>query len=469
MGSMQFLLPRREGLAELAVACAYLIGHDGAPWESQVEFSQGRLVVRRDSRESGRLVAPWPIAGADPVALSTATLIPRETPYHLALELCRGTLARILGQFPASILEQPTIQQAVREAEYHFIEASLRQRDIELSAVAAETALAICLQTIPICLAAQRSPPNQSAYCSRLTGFQVVRPQQLERLNRVAKLPGNATFYNNCWREVEANPGEYDWQCWDRDLKRIRRARRRVVAGPLFRLTRQELPDWLYLWDDDFDALQSYLIAYVHAATQRLHADVNLWYVTAGTNIETELHLGEEQRLRLTLAALETLRSVDTQTPAIVGIRQPWGEYLGHTALDLSPWQFADIIVRAGIGVSGFALEMNLGCETGYTMPRDLLELNRLVDQWSALGLPLVVILSAPVPVISAKSAATQVSSVREFIELLQHKPAIQGIIWSQVDDAKERPAGVLTAEAKPKPILAELTRLWSPPTTPRR
>ncbi len=329
----------------------------------------------------------------------------------------------------------------------------------------AETSLAICLELIHQCLGysvnGTDSPP---IFSSRLTGFQLRGPADLSALERVKKWPGNAVFYQGTWREAESNPGDWDWRTWQVGLERAKKARCRIVCGPLFRLEREDLPDWLYLWDDDYDTLQSYLISYIRTAVEQLQRWVNVWYVTAGTNVDCELHLDEEQRLRLTLAALETLRQVDGQTPTIVGIKQPWGEYLGRSTIDLSPLQFADIIVRSGLGVSGFALEMNWDCDAGRTLPRDLLELTRLVEKWSHFGLPLVIVLSTPTPLKLDDSTSLWQRNLLDVLGILQQKPAIQGIIWNELRDRPNWHAGLLQAQGQAKDVWKLLHQTWNRP-----
>jgi hypothetical protein len=464
MGSMQFLVPRREGLAQLAVKCAYLLGNDGTPWESRVSTQQNRLTVARAAREAARLITPWTVPGSGCLALSTTSLLPRDEPYHLALELCRGTLSRIHTQLSPACLEDPTTRASLGAAHDHFIRAALRQDDLDESAREADMSLAICLDLIRRCLAdSPRPPATPPVFSSRLTGFQVRGRPDLNLLERASHWPGNAMFYQGTWRQAELNPNEWDWRDAQAGLERAKKARRRIVGGPLFRLERNDLPDWLYLWEDDFDALQSYLCAYVRAAVERLQRWVNVWFVTSGTNVDSELGLDEEQRLRLTLAAVETLRQVDGQTPALVGIKQPWGEYLGRSTADLSPLQFADIIVRSGLNVSGFVLEMDLACDVGRTLPRDLLELNRLVEQWSHLGLPLVFTLTLPTGPQPGEGESAMRRYVQDVLRLLQQKSSIQGIIWGELVDRPEWPAGLLQANGEPKAIWRSLRELWKP------
>ena len=80
----------------------------------------------------------------------------------------------------------------------------------------------------------------------------------------------------------------------------------------------------------------------------------------------------------------------------MIGIDQPWGEYQGRRAVDLSPIHFADALVRARLDLKAIFLEMNFGCFTGGTLPRSEMDLNRFLDYWSLLGLPLLVGLSVP-------------------------------------------------------------------------
>jgi len=168
----------------------------------------------------------------------------------------------------------------------------------------------------------------------------------------------------------------------------------RVGCGPLVTFNRNELPDWLYLWCDDIDAIQSYYTTYIKQIIRRYAGEFRFWHCAAGTNVDEALGLTEEQRLRLTVSALESARRIDARTPLLVSLKQPWGEYLGRTSMDLTPLQFADILVRGDLGLSAIGLHIEIGCAAHSTLPRDLLEFNRMIEHWSMLGLPLVVFLS---------------------------------------------------------------------------
>ncbi len=136
---------------------------------------------------------------------------------------------------------------------------------------------------------------------------------------------------------------------------------------------------------------------YVQRVVRRCDEAVDVWVCAGRLNVVGALKFSEEQRLRLAVATLETVReSSAARTPVVISFDQPWAEYLAEDDYDLSPLHFADALVRAELGVGGVALEMNLGYWPGGCLPRDLLAISRHLDRWSLLGIPLIVYLTMP-------------------------------------------------------------------------
>src|SRR5438105_484929 len=97
MGQMTFLLP--PGLSadfprELRLACL-AGGFDNAPAPLTARIDGNRLIISRSLDESGSLTIPWHVEGMGRFMTSTATLIEREEPYSLALELARGKVHQL--------------------------------------------------------------------------------------------------------------------------------------------------------------------------------------------------------------------------------------------------------------------------------------------------------------------------------------------------------------------------------------
>ncbi len=86
MGQMRFLSPS-SGMASNAVRQAYLAGWDGIPWPSHNQWDGRLFTIQRPTTESGSLQAPWVVEGYGELLLLTASLMEREKPYLLPVEL----------------------------------------------------------------------------------------------------------------------------------------------------------------------------------------------------------------------------------------------------------------------------------------------------------------------------------------------------------------------------------------------
>src|SRR4051794_27471050 len=100
MGEMTFLLPTgidaacRHGLER---ACL-VGGPESVPWPTLAVVQSDRLVLTRETSESGCLHAPWKVDGSGRFMLSSCTLMEREAPYRLLVELARGKLNQVRNQ-----------------------------------------------------------------------------------------------------------------------------------------------------------------------------------------------------------------------------------------------------------------------------------------------------------------------------------------------------------------------------------
>src|ERR1035438_7391707 len=73
-------------------------GQDNMPYLTEACVEGDRLILNRDVSDSGNLQVPWPIDGFGQLMTTTATLIERPTPYHLAIELARGKINQVRCQ-----------------------------------------------------------------------------------------------------------------------------------------------------------------------------------------------------------------------------------------------------------------------------------------------------------------------------------------------------------------------------------
>lgn len=485
MGQMRFLVPFAEQLPEEAVERAYLAGMEGIPWRSRNSWTvpNSQFVIDRGTSDSGNLFVPWKLPGGGEVCLSTASLMERPEPYHLPLELARGTLNRLRNQaadwqtmglaIPTEFLEE------MRKITAIFAQAATSGTDVQRAAKLAADSISLSIPAMQRLAAifAEQALAARQTNTPTLPTFLTVRldcRKLTEVENRELVSAFNSAMVTLNWRDVEASAGKFTWDAYDQHFDMCRDQGLRVLSGPLLQLDKHHTPDWLYLWEDDFAQVQASVVQYVAAVVERFRGKVHVWNCAARMNLDGSIQLDEEQRLRLVVAVIDEVQRLDPRTPYIITFDQPWAEYLATAENDFSPLHFADSLVRAELGLAGIGLEMNFDYWPAGSQRRDLLEISRLLDRWNMLGLPLLVFQSLPssnraderarIPTsrfLRTGDAGLSPESQRAFAEgvfrLVLGKSFLHGYVWQDVSDAAPHEfahGGLFDARSQPKPIL---------------
>jgi hypothetical protein len=487
MGRLRFIAPGQERLLATLASRGYMSGLEGIPWETVCTVSGGQLIVDRDTSETGTFSIPWPVAGHGQFVLSTSSLIEREEPYSLPVELARGTVNRLRNQASAwelaGLTLLPGLDDRIRSATVALARAATTQHDPLVAARHSTIALRVALGAI-VQLGELYS--QQALASRRLAGpLATLLACRLESppIGKAAEKiidAFNSIVVPFAWRNVETEAGQYSWEEYDQLIDWANENNLRVCGGPLLQLDARTLPDWLYLWEDDWEELQSYFASWVNAVVERYRSRVQLWNVAARINVPGALKIDEEHTLRLTVEAVDMVRSLDPRTPVIVSFDQPWSEHLAERDRDLPPTHFADTLARSELGVAGFGLEFNWGYWPQGTPPRDLVELSRLIDRWSALGHPLLVSFVAPssgavdpqarhpaAPLVDEEAQIPSPNWQEEVVErcfpVLLAKNSVQAIVWNQWTDTHPHEfahGGLIDASGKAKPALKSLAHL---------
>ncbi len=488
MGLIRFLVPHRQRLADDAIHRAYAAGMDDIPWQSRTQWTDDGLAIRRAEHDSGCFYIPWRVNGWGEVLLGTATLIERKAPYHLTVELARGTLNRLQNQIAfwqaQGIAVGPPVLRHVAAARGHLAKAATQQSDPNTADAEAQRAIELALEGTAAmgreyCDAAL-AQKRQTAKGQTLLGCNLGSAPLADAALAAVAGTFNAAIVPLAWREVEQLEGKRDWSLSDRQIEWCRAAGLKVCAGPLLQLDRYATPDWLYLWEGDDDNLMAFASDYLRAAITRYRGRVQVWQCAARLNAVDVFSLSEEQRLRMAVLAIEVTRQTDPRTPIVLMVDQPWAEFMSETECDLSPLHFTDALVRADLGLAGIGLELNLGYWPGGSQLRDPLELGRLIDRWSLLGLPLLVMLTLPSSAAADPLARgegrpmrygpqgectpeNQCHWVEELVPMLLAKQRVQAIFWNQASDAMPHDfahGGLFDSAGAAKPALAALGRL---------
>jgi hypothetical protein len=369
----------------------------------------------------------------------------------------------------------PHIEKALSISQRHLALAATSPNDLQLASEHAELAIQTSLDAMltlrpffaELAAAARH---KQDAQPTALLGVELPEEPLPNVLAHVARV-FNTAVVTMPWRDIEPREGTRQFGRIDRQIDWADQAGLRVCSGPLLQFDRRSTPDWLYALGGDDEAIRPYVIAHLRAVVERYRGKVHLWQCAAELNVEGAVTLSEEQRLRLAALSIEVVRKADPRAPIVLGIDQPCAEFMGRREYDLSPLHFADALIRADLGLTGISLELNIGYWPGGTQPRDVLELSRHLDRWSSLGMPLIVSLSLPsspdvtggraglkiLPYAGIVNPDTQRVWLELFVPMIMSKPAVQALIWNQLQDSPvaELPSGgLLDMKGEVKPAL---------------
>ncbi|MFO1095206.1 MAG: endo-1,4-beta-xylanase, partial [Planctomycetaceae bacterium] len=406
MGLLRFLVLPPELMGRWPeVHRAYISGVDGRIYPTRVEVQENVVTCRRPHSDSGKLHVPWPVPGFGRPVLSTTSLRERDEPYLLPVELARGKLATLRDQCAAWELLNMQITDRYRQVEREAFQllsraAAAAPTPVESSQMAMQSIEKGCeaAELLVDAYVSQRLAMRRHSgvHPAMLLGCTLDAGVLDSTTATVFLQSFNAAVAAVEWRLIEPTEGTCLWDELDRLVTWCTEHRLAVRGGPLIDLGARGLPDWLSPWQNDFVNMQSFVCDFIETAVSRYTGRIRTWETSAHANTGVALGLSEESRLAVAARALEAARRTDSDTQLFIRVDQPWSEYQARGQHRLSAFQFVDALVRANVGLQGVNLEVAMGFRPRGSLLRDRLNLSRLVDTWSQLGIQLHVTLALP-------------------------------------------------------------------------
>jgi hypothetical protein len=489
MGTMRFLLPTASTAPagdDLDLACV-AGGYDNMPAPTQVALANGELRLVRDVDESGALVVPWQVDGVGRLMGASATLVERPTPYSLGVELARGKVNQLRSQANdwrnAGLQLDDELNDQIREASRLFGRAvTTPEADAaDADALAAlDTAYKASVELVRAYVDQMFKARHQrQAKLDTLLGVRLNGPVPPAAGNDLVAAV-NGVSLPMTWKSIEPTESQYRWETVDGLLTWAAGKGLRATAGPLIDFSQAGLPDWLWLWEGDLPSLSSFMCDYVETAVGRYHKSIRRWHLTAASNVTDVLKLTEDDLLWLTARLAEAAWQIDPELELVIGVSQPWGEYMARAEHTYSPFVFADTLIRAGLKLAALDIEWVMGVTPRGSYCRDLLDASRVLDTYAMLGTPLQVSLgypsaSTPDPLADPGLAVgaghwrdgfnptAQADWAADFAAVAVCKPFVRSAFWSQLTDAEGHQfphCGLLDSAGKPKPALGRLREL---------
>jgi hypothetical protein len=276
------------------------------------------------------------------------------------------------------------------------------------------------------------------------------------------------------WRDVQPKEQDQNYDTADAWVKGCAATGLAVRGGPLLNFGVQSVPDWMYIWENDYESIHDYARDHIRRTAQRYAGQVSSWIAASGLNGENVFTFNFEQIMELTRMAATVTKQAAPRAQVVLDITQPWGEYYARNQRTVPPLLYAEMIVQSGIAFDAFGLQFLFGIGSdGYHL-RDLLQISTLIDRLANLGKPLHVT-ALCVPSIGAAggrgpagggdwrgvwSDQTQADFLVAFSEIALSKPYVESICLEALCDSPGNgiPAGgVWREDLTPKPAFTRL------------
>lgn len=492
MPALRFLVCGSNGSLTPDLNGSYLVGSDGVPLKSTIEYRNGEIVCDKKTPGAAGIAILWPIHGMGRILVESARLIERDQPYNLVVELARGRLLRIdhkreewgLFDYPGIDALNAELDEArasfvaalqsaddpARAAAYaeHSLEASMRVGD-RMSLFHAEIFLGRRRQT--------------RAFNRRPFGCLIDTTNTAEAYRKRLREAFDFAHLPVTWRDIEPKQGEINWRQADSWIEYLTKHRIPIMAGPLVSFAEAHVPDWLPLYEHDYETVRNLVFEHVRRVVERYGKHVQRWIVASGVHASNTLLFTFEQLMELTRVSATLVKQLAPRATSVLELTSPWGEYYSRNQRTIPPLLYAEMAVQSGIGFDAFGLQFQFGPGIDGMFVRDMFQISSMIDRIGFLNKPLH-ITAVQVPSTTALAAggsamvsdggtwrdewSEQIQSdwLHSFYQTALSKPFVETITWRDLADqanlAVMPNGGLIRADNTPKKAFNELLNLRS-------
>jgi hypothetical protein len=467
---------------------AHLVGNDNVPVRAEIVWDNGSIRCNPRMPEPIGLSLLWPVKDFGTVQLQTTRLPAREAPYNLHVELARHQLMRVTvkreewGLFDYSGMDEIGARiDASRDA---FVRALQEADRPEVAAGHADESLLAGLWA-----AEEMARFHASVFLGRRQqngGFArpylgAGMPDGLTNAALVSRATELCDFVGLplVWRSIQPTDQGPCYDAVDAAFKLCTAAKLPVRGGPLLTFGVRSVPDWMYIWENDFESIYDAAREHVERTVRRYAKQVQSWLIVSGIQADSVFGFSFEQIMELTRMAAMITKQAAPRTPVLIELAQPWGEYYPRNPQTIPPLFYAEMAVQNGINFDGFGLQLLFGIGSDGYHFRDPFQVSALIDKLANLGKPLhVTALAAPSRPPTEPggewhgrwSESTHADWLATVCEILLSKPYVETVCLQSLIDGPDNaiPAGgLLHEDLTPKPAftrLVELRKHWNAP-----
>lgn len=485
---MQFTVhDENKPASDLRLRNAYMIGADSIAVRGDVSTDGSSILCQKKELGAAALALQRPVGDCGELTLQTTILPDREEPYLLNVELARHRLMLLYSKLEEwGMFDLPDSHPAMQRLEVArklFLaalghcparpaEAERLAQDALVTAIDASEELALAHAQW---LLLKRK--NNGSLPRTLFGCGVPLDRTHDRIRGAISANFDFTCIPTCWKDLAPAEGEYRWEALDQWVNWSVANRLPIMAGPVLSLNPHTLPDWIFIWENDYEQLRDVLYEHVEEVVGRYRNSVAAWNIASGLHVNSSLSFAFEQLLDLTRMATSVVRKLAPQARVLVEITHPFGEYFARNQRSIPPAMYIDLLLQGGVSFDAFSVKLLMGQAVLGQWTRDLMQLSNLLDGYADLEKPVHVTLGAPSePVedymilhpetpnqpLDANSGSwrrpwsttVQAHWLEAMMQIALSKPFVESVAWRELMDheAMELPmSGLIDAEFQPK------------------
>jgi len=489
---LRFAVFNQDGPAtQWAIHHAYLVSSDGSIVPGEVSFDDGLLVCSREDDGSTAMGLLYETDSIGTVWLRTCLLPVSERPYLLSLELARHRLMQFLVKAEQWMLTDLPADDPVNElfeqarsrftralvagggaGDYNVEQARLAREALELAIQAGEMlAERSAKSTLATRLAMQR---NGTGGSSRWFGVGVAPDRFADPLCKV--VTDSFDFINAPmrWTDLEPEEGTYSFARTDRWVEwAVLKAKMPVVGGPLIDFRPGCTPDWLSIWEHDYETLRDLIFEHIKVVVSRYRKAVSRWTVVSGIHSNSGFTLSLEQVVDLTRTAVLAVRRLQPKARISVELVHPWSAGRSMNQASIPAHLYAELLAQAEIEVDMIGLRVQMGEAKVGGVARDMLSVSDMLDNYATFERPIALTAisapSEPPPpgadqlepgfVGAPWSEQSQSDWLSKMVTCALGKPYVTSICWQSLFDVEspgELPrGGLISAQGSPKQAIS--------------
>lgn len=469
-----------------ALVNAHLLGPDDVAVPGEIRFDQGAIVCRKRHAHAVALALQYDAGPAGVLVLQTCLLPDSDRPYVLSHELARHRIKTFLAKceewqmFDLSA-EHPAIK-AWEEARQLFT-LGLNDPDPVAQDRYGRQSLARAIDATERLAMAHAEVLLHRRYASKpaspaTLGVRISPSMPPEATAELLAKEFDLLYIPLVWRDLEVAEGQYNWGQVDQWMQWAHKHGRPVIAGPLLDFSARALPQWMYVWQHDYDTCRDMAYDHIEKVVNRYRNAVSIWSIAAGLNVNDNFRFTPAQMLDLTRMANLMVKQGNS-IPAVrrgrtmLEIVQPFGEHVATQDDALPPLAYIDRATQEGIRVDCYGIRLPFGFGAEALRARDLMQVSHILDRFFLLELPLL-ITGISVPSASSDgddggywqepwSPEGQSRWVSRVFGMALSKPHVESFFWSELHDGRHADlphAGLLDATGKAKPVLNRLIEM---------